>query len=65
MKQYSVAPNADASRGIVKIEDTAPEESYPTKDAAIDAAQEIAKANNPSKVVILDKEHNVIEEKSF
>ncbi|TWI54456.1 DUF2188 domain-containing protein [Halalkalibacter nanhaiisediminis] len=65
MKQYSVAPNADASRWIVKIEDVAPEESYPTKDAAINAALDIAKANNPSKVLILDKEHNVIEEKSF
>lgn len=65
MKNYSVAPDQDASRWIVKLEDVAPTESFPTKDGAIDAAKEIAQKNSPSKVQILDESHNVIEELEY
>lgn len=65
MKTYSVAPNKDASRWIVKLEDVAPTESYSSKDGAILAAEEMAKENSPSKIQILDEDHNVIEEKEY
>lgn len=65
MKCYSVAPNKDASRWIVKLEDVAPEESYSSKEGAIQAAEEMAQANSPSKLEILDDNHNVIEEKTY
>lgn len=65
MKNYSVAPDQTASRWIVKLEDVAPTESFPTKDGAIDAAKELAKNNSPSKVQILDEEHNLVEELEY
>lgn len=65
MKNYSVAPDQTASRWIVKLEDVAPTESFPSKDGAIAAAEELAKANSPSKLQILDKEHNVIDVKEY
>lgn len=65
MKNYSVAPNQDASRWIVKLEDVAPTDSFPTKADAIDAAEELAKANRPSKVQILDDQHNLVEENEY
>ncbi|KKB44045.1 DUF2188 domain-containing protein [Bacillus thermotolerans] len=65
MNCYSVAPNKDASRWIVKLEDVAPENSYPTKSGAIEAAEELAKENSPSKLEILDEEHQVIEERTY
>lgn len=65
MKSYSVAPNQDASRWIVKLEDVAPTDSFTSKDGAITAAEELAKNNSPSKVEILDENHNVIETKEY
>lgn len=65
MKTYSVAPNADISGWFVKLEDVAPEEEYLSKDAAISAAEEMAKKKSPSKVQILDKDHTIIEEKRY
>ena len=65
MKMYSVAPDQDASRWIVKLEDVAPTESFPSKKGAIAAAEELAKDNSPSKLQVLDKEHNVVEERQY
>lgn len=65
MKNFSVAPNQDASGWIVKLEDVAPEEEFNAKDDAIEKAMELAKDNSPSKLSILNKEHNVIEEKRY
>lgn len=65
MKCYSVAPDQDATRWIVKLEDVAPTESFPSKDGAIAAAEELAKDNTPSKLQILDKDHNVEEERKY
>ncbi|SDQ22838.1 DUF2188 domain-containing protein [Virgibacillus salinus] len=65
MKNYSVAPNQDASAWIVKLEDIAPADEFEAKDDAIAKAEEMAKENSPSKLSILDKEHNVTREERF
>lgn len=65
MRTYSVTPNVDASGWFVKLENVAPEDVYSTKDDAIAAATQMARENTPSKVEILDKEHNVIEEERY
>ncbi|MFC3039604.1 DUF2188 domain-containing protein [Virgibacillus xinjiangensis] len=65
MRTYTVVPNVDAESWFVKLEDVAPEEVYDSKDAAIDAAEQMAKENTPSLVQITDKNHNVMEEKRF
>lgn len=65
MKNYSVAPNKDATAWMVKLEDVAPEDSYTSKDEAIAKAEEMAKENSPSKLSILDKNHDVIEFQTY
>lgn len=65
MKNYSVAPNQDASAWIVKLEDIAPTNEFDAKDDAIAKAEEMAKENSPSKLSVLDKEHNVTHEERF
>ncbi|RIU91199.1 DUF2188 domain-containing protein [Oceanobacillus picturae] len=65
MKTYSVVPNVDVSGWFVKLENVAPEDVYEAKDDAIAAAEQMAKENTPSMVEIMDKDHNVIEEKRF
>ncbi|OZU88180.1 hypothetical protein CIL03_13745 [Virgibacillus indicus] len=65
MKTYSIAPNVDASGWFVKLEDVAPEKIYDAKDDAIAAAEQMAKENSPSKVEVLDKNHNIVEEKRY
>ncbi|APC49207.1 DUF2188 domain-containing protein [Virgibacillus halodenitrificans] len=65
MKKYSVAPNVDVTGWFVKLEDVAPEEVYDAKDDAIAAAEQMAKENSPSLLEILDKHHNVVEEKRY
>ncbi|AIF44225.1 DUF2188 domain-containing protein [Virgibacillus sp. SK37] len=65
MKKYSVAPNVDVTGWFVKLEDVAPEEVYDAKDDAIAAAEQMAKENSPSLLEILDKNHNVVEEKRY
>ncbi|AVQ99967.1 hypothetical protein OPHB3_0388 [Oceanobacillus picturae] len=65
MKTYSVVPNVDVSGWFVKLENVAPEDVYEAKDDAIAAAEQMAKENTPSMVEIMDKNHNVIEEKRF
>ncbi|MFA1821767.1 DUF2188 domain-containing protein [Virgibacillus oceani] len=65
MRTYTVTPNVDASAWFVKLEDVAPEEIYDAKDEAIEEAKRMAEENSPALVQILDKEHNVIEEKKY
>ncbi|GIP62481.1 MULTISPECIES: DUF2188 domain-containing protein [Bacillota] len=65
MRTYSVTPNVDATGWFVKLEDVAPEELYEAKDDAIKAAEQMADENRPSKVQILDKFHQVLEEKRY
>ncbi|WP_088052853.1 DUF2188 domain-containing protein [Virgibacillus dakarensis] len=65
MYKYSVTPNKDVTAWYVKLEDVAPTNEYAAKDDAIEKAEQIAKENKPSKVTILDKYHQVVEEKIF
>ncbi|CDQ38902.1 MULTISPECIES: DUF2188 domain-containing protein [Virgibacillus] len=65
MKTYTVTPNVDATGWFVKLEDVAPEELYDAKDEAISEATRMAKENSPSKVTILDKFHNIVEETRY
>jgi len=65
MKLFSVTPNVDVTGWIVKLEDEVPEEEYEAKDDAITAAKQHAEKNTPSKVQILDKEHNTIDELTY
>ncbi len=65
MKEYTVAPNKDATGWYVKVEDIAPTDHYEKKDKAIAKAEEMAQENKPSKLYILDKYHEVLEEKSY
>lgn len=65
MKKYSVAPNKDVTGWFVKIEDIAPEKEYGVKDDAIAEGERVAKVNSPSKLIILDKNHEVLEERTY
>ncbi|MEN1967445.1 DUF2188 domain-containing protein [Lentibacillus sp. N15] len=65
MNKYSVAPNKDVTAWYVKLEDVAPTNEYVAKDDAIEKAEQMAKENKPSKVIILDKNHEVAEERTF
>ncbi|WP_106496566.1 DUF2188 domain-containing protein [Lentibacillus sp. Marseille-P4043] len=65
MKKFSVAPNKDVTGWYVKLEDVAPTDEYIAKDDAIEKAEQLAKSNKPSKVIILDKNHEIIEEKIY
>lgn len=65
MNMYSVAPSVGTESWFVKLEDIAPEEEYELKEDAITAAEKMAKENSPSLVKVLDKDHNVVEERKF
>lgn len=65
MKNYSVAPNKDATAWMVKLEDIAPTDSFDAKDEAIAKAEQMAKENSPSKLSIVDKNHDVIKYKTY
>ncbi len=65
MNMYTVVPAPKEAGWIVKLEDVAPDGEYQTEDEAIAAAEKMAKDNKPSTVKILDKEHNVVEERKF
>lgn len=65
MKKYSVAPNKDASAWMIKLEDVAPSDSFQAKDEAIAVAKKMAVENSPSKLMILDKNHQVMETKTY
>ncbi|WP_099159798.1 DUF2188 domain-containing protein [Virgibacillus ndiopensis] len=65
MKKYSVVPNKDVTGWFVKLEDVAPENEYVAKDDAIQKAEQLAMENSPSKIIIMDKNHDIVEERSF
>ncbi|MFC4076407.1 DUF2188 domain-containing protein [Salinithrix halophila] len=65
MNCYTITPNKDATGWFVKIENTAPAELYTQKDAAIEAGIDLAKTHAPSKLVILDKNHQEEEVRKF
>lgn len=65
MKEYTVAPNKDATGWYVKVKDIAPTDHYEKKDKAIEKAEQLAEENKPSKLYIQDKYHEVIEERTF
>ncbi|GGD01700.1 hypothetical protein N780_14495 [Pontibacillus chungwhensis BH030062] len=65
MREYTVAPNKDATEWYVKVEDVAPTDKYEKKDKAIEKAEEMAQEHKPSKLYILDKYHEIEEERSF
>lgn len=65
MKKYTIAPNNDATAWFVKIEDVALYEQFDKYDKAIEAGENVAEENKPSTLTILDKDHNVLEERTF
>lgn len=65
MKRYSVVPNKDVTGWFVKIEDVAPTDFYDERDTAVEKAEEMAQENKPSKLQILDQNHEVEEERTF
>lgn len=65
MKCYTVAPNRDANGWYVKLEDTAPLGEHPKKDDAIQAGLELAQANKPSRLVVLNDDLEVEDERVF
>ncbi|MGV2621160.1 DUF2188 domain-containing protein [Halobacillus sp. ACCC02827] len=65
MKEYSVVPNKDVTGWFVKIEDVAPTDLYDERDTAIEKAEEMAKGNSPSKLSIMNQNHEVEEERTY
>lgn len=65
MNMYSVVPAPKDAGWIVKLEDVAPDGQFQTEDEAIATAEDMAKNNRPSIVKILDKNHDVVEERKF
>lgn len=65
MNMYSVVPAPKEAGWIVKLEDVAPDGQFNTKDEAIAEAEKMAQNNKPSIVEILDKDHNIVDEKRF
>lgn len=65
MKHYTVVPNKDVTTWFLKIENEVPIEEYDKKDEAIDAGEEMARQNQLSKLAILNKDHELEEERNF
>lgn len=65
MKEFTVAPNKDVTGWYVKVEDVAPTDLYKMRSVAIEKAEEFAKEDTPSKVVILNDQHEIEEERKF
>ncbi|MBH0230459.1 DUF2188 domain-containing protein [Halobacillus yeomjeoni] len=65
MKEYSVVPNKDVTGWYVKIEDVAPTDLYDERDQAIAKAEEIAQDNKPSRLSIMNQNHEVEEERKY
>ncbi|QTN00970.1 MULTISPECIES: DUF2188 domain-containing protein [Sediminibacillus] len=65
MKEYSVTPNKNAEGWYVKIEDVAPTDLYSKKDDAIAEAEKLASNDTPSRLMILDENHEIVEEKKY
>ncbi len=65
MYTYTVVPNKDASAWIVKAEDVAPEQSYISRDKAVDYAKDLARQNSPATVKVMDDDHQLVDELKF
>ncbi|MCA0971158.1 DUF2188 domain-containing protein [Halobacillus litoralis] len=65
MKEYSVVPNKDVTGWFVKIEDVAPTDEFDERDQAVEKAVELAENNKPSRVLIMDQNHEVESERTF
>lgn len=65
MKEYSVVPNKDVTGWFVKIEDVAPTDLYDERDTAVEKATELAENNKPSRLQVMDQNHNVENELNF
>ncbi|MDL4842451.1 DUF2188 domain-containing protein [Aquibacillus rhizosphaerae] len=65
MRNYTVAPNKDATAWYVKVEDVAPTQKYDKKDKAIEAGEQLAVENKPAILTILTNEHEVADERTF
>lgn len=65
MKEYTVAPNKDVTGWYVKIEDVAPTDLYKMRSTAIEKAEELAQGDTPSRLLILNEQHEVEEERTF
>jgi hypothetical protein len=65
IKEYSVVPNKDENLWLVKLEDAAPAAQFGSRSAAVEEAEKMAKDNKPSKVTVMDDNHEVIDEKLF
>ncbi|HET7658709.1 MAG TPA: DUF2188 domain-containing protein [Bacillales bacterium] len=66
MKAYSVVADKDASGWFVKLENDAPTNYYDKKDKAIEAAEQLAQDNKPSKLTIFeDNNHDVKETRTY
>lgn len=65
MKEYSVVPNKDVTGWFVKIEDVAPTDEFDERDKAVEKATEMAEKNKPSRLLIMDQNHEVESERKF
>lgn len=65
MKNYTVAPNKDATVWFIKMEDVAPLEEYDEYDKSIEAGFRIAEENKPSTLTILDEHHDIRDKHTF
>lgn len=66
MKKYSVVADKDASGWYVELENVAPTSYYKHKDKAVEAAEQLAQDNKPSKLTIFqDNNHEVKETRTY
>lgn len=65
MRNYTVAPNKDATTWFIKIEDVSPLEEYDKFDKAIEAGERVAQENKPSTLTILNKDHEFEEKRTY
>ncbi|MDM5336631.1 DUF2188 domain-containing protein [Fictibacillus enclensis] len=65
MNDYSVVPDKGVNGWIVKIQDVAPTEIYPSRAEVIAEAERLAKEDSPSRVLVYDSKLEIEEEKSF
>ncbi|MDM5197465.1 DUF2188 domain-containing protein [Fictibacillus enclensis] len=65
MNDYSVVPDKGVNGWIVKIQDVAPTEAFPSRAEAIAEAERLAKEDSPSRVLVYDSKLEIEEEKSF
>lgn len=65
MKNYHVVPDRDVNGWYIKLEDAAPIDHFEMKSDAIEYAERVASENTPSKLLILDQDREVVEERKY